>query len=126
MDKIQLTMQFEKLVSSLGFLYDEKDDYSIKYKKRDVKLQLFFGRYSEKPDIFIRFQDEAIPEQFSVSSMMFIDELSQGTNTQNEMGGEERLIHLLNYFAQDTNLLLKKDICRKRKKDIETYLAENF
>ena len=126
MDRIQQIKKFEKILSSLGFLKDEKDEYSSKYKKKDVYLQLFFGRYSEKPDIFIRFQDESIPEQFSVSHMMFIDELSRGADAFNELEDEDRINHLITYFAQNSGLLLKKDICRERKKAIDKYLAENF
>ena len=126
MDRIQQIKKFEKILSSLGFLKDEKDEYSSKYKKKDVYLQLFFGRYSEKPDIFIRFQDESIPEQFSVSHMMFIDELSRGADAFNELEDEDRINHLITYFSQNSGLLLKKDICRERKKAIDKYLAENF
>ncbi len=126
MDRIEQIKKFEKITNSLGFLKNDKDEYSTMYKKKDVLLKIFFGRYSEKPDIFIRFQDKAIPEQFSVSSILFIDELSHGTNTLKDLEDNERMNHLIAYFVQNSSFLLNKDICRERKKAIDKYIAQNF
>lgn len=126
MDKNKQVESFEEVISSLGFQMTDKDEYSIKYKKNNVLLQIFFGRYSEKPDIFVRFEDESIPESFTVSSMMFIDEQSRGNNSLKDIDIADRLIYLIRYFGQNSGVLLTKKYCRERKKDVNKYLAESF
>lgn len=126
MNKKQVIVEFQDMMLGLGFVELPEDEYSIKYQNSQLFVQLFFGRYSEKPDIFIRFEDNNKPEQYSTSSMLFVNELDKGMNSLKGIDGIDRLKKVLTYFENNYKQLLDKSSCRESKIKLDIYISTNF
>ncbi|GKX30984.1 hypothetical protein SH1V18_34640 [Vallitalea longa] len=126
MEKEQFKMKFQCLMNELGFITLQEDEYSLKYQNDKVYIQMFFGRLTEKPDIFIRFEDGEIPEQYNMSSMLFLDDLNKGVNSLSGIEDVERLDKLINYFANNHKSLLKKKNCKYSKIKLNKYIDETY
>lgn len=122
-----LAESFGNEISEFGFFESYSDEYFVKYRKDDLEIQIFFGRYSDRPDIYVRYEDEDIPEQYSTASMLFFDELEDGIgNSLKDLDDSSRLKRISEYFIKNYKTMLEKSICKAKKSKLDDFLSRNF
>ncbi|WP_273321552.1 hypothetical protein [Vallitalea guaymasensis] len=123
----EIVIGFYNEIKKYGFIEISSDDYMVRYTRENVEIQLFFGRYSEQPDIFVRYEDDDKPEQFSVALMLFTHEMESGLeNSLNDSNENTRMIKIVDYFIKNSDTVLSKAKCRSKKAKLDEYLKSNY
>jgi hypothetical protein len=123
----ELILMFKEELKKIDFREYEVGEFDIEYSRGKVKICLYFGRYSELPDISVRFEDDEYPEIFNVSSAIFNDAFANGLESPlKELDDYSRLRVIIYYFLDNHQKLLSKEFCRNENSKLDKYLRKKY
>lgn len=119
-EKKELTSKM-KFLYDKGYTFDEDCEYGFSLRNKNIRVAVYSGRYTDAPDILVRFLAEN--EIFQIGWMSFMMDKERNINTEDVLA---TLFYFLDFIEKNYEKIIDIEFCREKSEEIDTYIKENF
>lgn len=104
-----------------NFTLEIQNEHILSYNSKQCEIEVFFGRYSEEPDISVRFFNSSLskPEHYSIGSIQFYDNIEkQQDNILKNVKGITRIRVIFEFLKCNYHNIIDIEYCRMMERKI--------
>lgn len=125
---VDVIKQHASFLTIKGFIITEISEYTIIYSNNNCKIGIYYGRYSDEPDISVRFENHGMPpEEYSIG---WFRVLKGGVfpykKSEEEKDKLSEIFSLLTYLKSNINDVTNINFCRNAQNKINENFEKNI